>query len=369
MVRKVVCLVIVALSIVTFKEPRRTYAQDTRNPTTKVGIATILSGDLAILGDNARKTIETYKRHYLRRPIEFIFEDAKKGSKDGLRAFQSLINLSHVDMLIGPMTSNGIIAGSELINSTKTVLITPSTGGSNIDRAGQFIFRVGNSDVLNGIQQAELFKERGLLKIGLLTEETEYTTDIAISFRKRFAEIGGQIVYDQNFLPDNSDFRSQITSMLKNQPQAVFVSTQTGQAFGVFVKQLRLAQPNRNFEIHTNFVAASNPDAFSVAGSSIYGSYYMAPSYNRANPKLQEFLEWFRKDHNSEPAIAFQAAGIVDALNMLQSYLDEHGPYISQDYQKWLLANVKDYQGLMGKYSFDEDGNANVGFSPAKIEK
>jgi branched-chain amino acid transport system substrate-binding protein len=365
----IVCAICIAIAAIIAMRCRVASAQETHEPKVRIGVATILSGDLAVLGENARETIQTYQRHFMRHKIEFVFEDAKKSSLDGLRAFQSLINFEHVNLLIGPMTSNGIIAGAELINSTKTLLMTPSTGGSNIDHAGPFIFRIGNSDVRNGIQQAELFRARGLMKVGLLTEETEYTTDIASAFRKRFAEIGGSIVYDQTFLPDNNDFRSQIASLLNSKPQAIFVSTQTGQAFGVFVKQLRLAQPDMKFELHTNFIAASNPDAFTAAGTAIYGVYYMAPSYDHNNPELKKFLEFFKKDHGTEPPITFQAAGIVDSLNMLQSYLDKHPSFNSTEYQQWLLQNIKNYHGLMGEYSFDNEGNANIGFTEAKIEK
>ena len=344
-----------------------THAQT--NAPVRVGVATILSGDLAVLGQNIVRTVETYRKYYLRHPIEFITEDAKKGSADGLRAYQRLINLEHVHMLIGGTSSNGTIAGKDLINRSKTVMITPVTGGSNIDSAGPYIFRIGNSDVLNGIQQADYFIDNKLFRVAMLTEETEYTLDIAKFFRKRFSERGGQLVFDETFLPDTTDFRTQITLLKRSNPQAMFVGTQTGLAFGLFLRQLYSLSPDLKFKLHTNFLAASNPDAFAAAGDAIYGVNYMAPSYDDTNPALKQFFERYKEDHGAEPDIAFHTAGTVDALNMLQDYLDSHPQFDRQGFRDYLLAHIKSYRGLMGVYSFDGEGNANIGFRMAQVTR
>jgi len=70
----------------------------------------------------------------------------------------------------------------------------------------------------------------------------------------------------------------------------------------------------------------------------------------------------------SLPAIPMHAAGTVDALNLLQDYLDKASYYSRQGFHDFLLNNVKNYNGLMGSYSFDENGNADSGFTPYKIK-
>ena len=345
-------------------------AENQNNKTTiKVGVASVLSGDLQVLGQNIVNTVETYQKHYLRHPITFVYEDAKKSGMDGLRAYQSLINIHHVDMLIGGTTSNGTLAGKTIINSSKTVLITPLTGGSNIDQAGPFVFRIGNSDIKNGYQQAEYFINKGLNKVALYTEETEYTQDIATFFKKRFVELGGTLVSDLNFLPNSTDFKSEIAVLLSKKPQAIFMSTQTGLAFGIFVKQLKDMHKQNDIEIHTNFVAAANPDAFTAAGDAIYGVYYMAPVYDKNNPELIKFFGLYKNDHKVDPMIAFHTAGTFDTLNMLQNYLDTVKTFDRDGFQQYLLANIKNYHGLMGTYSFDSDGNADIGFEMSQITR
>lgn len=329
-----------------------------------VGVPGVLTGDLAVMGDNIKKTIQTYQRHYLRHPVQFVFEDAKKSGAEGLSAYKKLIEVDRADMLIGGSVSNGTMAAAALINQSKTVMITPLTGGSNVDNAGEYIFRIGNSDILNATQQADLFLERGIKNVALFTEQTEYTQDIAQHFREYFTKRGGNIVFDEDFLPDLPSFRSTILRLKSRKPQAVFMSTQTGLAFGIFIKEYRQIAPGTEAEIHTNFVAACNPDAFKAAGAALDGVRYLSPYYDRSDARLQKFFEEFERDHGSQPAIPMHSAGTFDSLELLQSYLDKAGSYSSEGFHDYLLREVKTYKGLMGLYSFDSRGNADIGFSP-----
>lgn len=114
-----------------------------------------------MIGANIQRTISTYNERYFRHPIKFVFEDARKGSVDGLTAYRKLVEVDKVDVLIGATTSNGTLA-------------------------------------------------RGFKKVALRTEQTDYTTDIAKFFRERFLASGGTIILDEEFLPDTTDFRSLI---------------------------------------------------------------------------------------------------------------------------------------------------------------
>lgn len=336
--------------------------------TVTVGVPGVLTGDLAVMGDNIRKTIQVYQKYYLRHPIRFVFEDSKKSGTDGLTAYKKLIEIDQVDMLIGGTVSNGTMAGAPLINKTKTVMIIPLTGGSNIDNAGEYIFRIGNSDIKNAREQADLLLSAGLTDVALFTEQTEYTQDIAEHFRRYFTQQGGRLVFDENFLPDLSSFRSTIVRLKSRRPKAIFMSTQTGLAFGIFIKEYRLYNPESNVEIHTNFVAASNPDAMAVAGSTLNGVKYLAPSYNKANPRLIRFFDQFKAEHGDIPAIPMHTAGTVDTLELLQSFLDRGTGFDKQMFHDFLLNEVGEYEGLMGRYSFDQKGNADIGFVPYKLQ-
>jgi ABC-type branched-subunit amino acid transport system substrate-binding protein len=144
--------------------------------------------------------------------------------------------------------------------------------------------------------------------------------------------------------------------------------TQTGTALGIFVKQWH-EQGAAPIPIHTSFVAAPNPDAYKIAGDALLGVYYMAPDYDRESPELQRFFGLYQQDHGRPPSIPFHTAGTVDTLNMLQTYLDKHPEYTRDGFKNYLLSEIKEYRGMMGVYSFDAEGNANLGFSLAQITR
>jgi|GEM_PF-2211463 len=332
----------------------------------KVGVPTLLSGDWAGLGQNIAMTVETYKRYYLKHPVEFIFEDAKVSSADGLKAYQRLISLEQVDLLVSVASANATVAGAPLANASRTVAVSVSTGGENVDRAGDWVFRLGNSDVLNGIQQAQIFIKNGIKSVALISEETEYTQDISRAFRREFEASGGQIDYSSDFSPDTTDFRTQVVALKAKAPAAIFFTTQTGTSLALFLRQLDQLG-GFGGQIHTTFTAADNPDANEIAKGKFRGLHYLAPAYNKESPKLKEFLKHYHKDHGKDPLITFHSAATVDALDLLQAYLEKHKRFDREGFRQYLLSQ-KNYPGLMGEFSFDAQGNANTGFVAARIE-
>ena len=336
-------------------------------PPVKVGIATVLTGDIAVVGDNIRKSVQAYQQLNPNQRLEFIFEDARLGSSDGLRAYQKLINSDKVDLAIAACSSNGTMAATSLFKSSKTPVISVSTGGSNIDQAGEYLFRIGNSDSLNGIQQAEHFINLGVTKVAVLTEQTEYTQDITRFFVPRFAELGGSLVFNQEFVPGTDDFRAILLKLRQTKPQALFIPTQTGTALGVILKQWHQIAPDSKAEIHTTFVAGPNRDAHQVAGQLIVGVYYMEPTFSETNERRKQLFAKYFELFGTEPAIPFHTAGLADTLDLLSQYLKTHPKFEEESFRKFLLS-VKDYDGMLGKLSFDQDGNTAIGFRIKQIQ-
>lgn len=338
-------------------------------PEVKVGMSAILTSDLAVYGKSDLNAARTYLKNFSRHNIKLIVEDGGLSSLDGLKSYQKLINVNKVDFLIAAGTSNGIMAAKSLVHSTKTLTMMASTGGYNIDDAGPWIFRIGNSDILNGVEQAKYFLENDIKEVALLTELTEYTTDISKAFKKTFLGQGGKIIYDESFLPNTRDFRTVVTKIISKKPKALFMPTQTGLALGILIKQLREQEKNGKIEVHTTMVAAPNPDAHKIAGKHIVGIHYMDPNYAPNSKLYRDFLKLYKEEHNGTPAAPFHVASVIDSLEHLQNFLDIYKKYDSIKFKKYLLTKVGKHCGYMGCYSFDSKGNTNLGFHSAIIEK
>lgn len=332
----------------------------------KVGMGAILSGDIAVFGQNDLRSATLYLKHFSRHNIKLIAEDARLSSKDGLTAYQKLINIDKVDLIIAAGTSNGVIAAKNIIEKTKTPTLMASTGGSNVDQASSWIFRIGNSDILNGTQQAEHLIKLNHRKIALITELTEYTMDISEHFKKRYKILGGTLILDEQFKPGETDFKTFIFKLLRKQPEAIFLPSQTGTVLGVFLKQLR--QINKDIPIFTTMVAAPNPDAHRVAGKYILGVNFMDPEFADSK-QYHKFEELYIKEYGEPPTIPFHGAAVIDSLEHLQDFLDQNKQFDNQKFKTYLTNSVKDYCGYMGCYSLDDRGHSNLGFKANTITK
>src|SRR5690606_34383728 len=140
------------------------------------------------------------------------------------------------------------------------------------------------------------------------------TGDVRHGFVNSFPNDKSVIVVDERFAPETTDFRSLISRVAIQKPDALIILTQTGRPLGLILKQWA-AQNLPIISISTTFVAAANPDAAAIAGPLINGVKYMAPAYDVDGEEWQRFLSLYQQEYGKSPAIEFHAAGVVDSLN------------------------------------------------------
>jgi branched-chain amino acid transport system substrate-binding protein len=332
----------------------------------KIGIITMQTGNLAFLGENvvnsARLAVEKLGRA---QDVEFIIEDV--GDLDGqgraaVTAAQKLINVDKVQFIIDGMSSNGTMAVAPIVNEAKVVMVTPLTGGQNVDESGEYVFRNGPSDILGGVIPAEDMSDKfGFKKVALITDNAEYTLDIVKHFKKAFT---GMIVSDQVVQPDGQDYRTDLAKIKAANPEAVFLNTATGVSARYIIKQAR--ELGINVPIFANFIAYG-PDLISIAGLAAEGVYIYDPEFNQSSLEVVGFLADYKKEFGFEPPIAFHTTGTYDDVKMGLEAIDAVG-YDGQKIHDYLLENIQNWKGYNGTVSFDAQGNSGTGFILKQIK-
>jgi branched-chain amino acid transport system substrate-binding protein len=237
--------------------------------------------------------------------------------------------------------------------------MTPVTGGNNIDSAGEYIFRNANADVLAGRDLARAMLKLGYKNVGVIAEVTEYTLDIKKTFEETIKSEGGTIVSSEEFQPNTKDYRTLVTKIRAAKPQALLVLSQLGTNAAQFIKQSR--ELGFNPPLFTDFTFATNETAKKTVGS-FDGIYFADPSYDASNPKTKAFFDLYQKTYGISSVVPFHAAASYDVVMMYADALKVVGDD-SEKVKNWLLSNVKNRQGLMGTFSFDEKGNSDLGFT------
>ena len=333
--------------------------QDANEPI-KIGVSTILTGDFAALGENivntARLAVDEINvgGGINGRPLELYIQDAGLDSKTGLSAAQKLVNVDGVKYIIGGTTSNGTLAAAPLMNEQKVIYMTPVTGGTNVDTAGEYVFRVANGDSLAGRDLANGAVKLGFKKVVLVTEVTEYTLDIKKSFIQTY---NGNIVINEDFQPGTTDFRTLVAKVAATKPDAIVVLSQTGVAGAHFVKQSRDA--GVSVPIFTDFTFVANTAAKEIVGS-FEGVYFTDPAFGADEKITKEVFARYEAKYGTAPFIGFHAASTYDSVMMLADALRAVGDD-SERVHDYLLT-IKNRAGLMGTYSLDAQGNSDLGF-------
>ena len=353
-------ILIIIICIVTFIFLNK----DNKNTTIKIGVSTILSGDFAALGENivnaAKLTVEEINKSggINGKKIELIIEDAGLDGKSGLSAAQKLINIDRVKYIIGGTSSNGTLSVAPLVNKEHIIYMTPVTGGSNVDNAGEYIFRTANSDLLAGRDIATAMNKLGYKKVGVIAEVTEYTIDLKKSFEKQTLSLGNEIVVSEEFQSGTTDFRTLISKIKFSKIEALLIVSQTGIGGANLIKQMREVKFNPT--IFSDFTFVTNESAKNIVGN-FEGVYFADPKYNQDNKKTEDFLSLYKEKYKKQSLIPFHAVSTYDNIMLLTSAIKEVGDN-SEKVHDWLITKVKNYNGLMGTYSLDEKGNSDLGF-------
>ncbi|OGM95107.1 hypothetical protein A2524_03405 [Candidatus Wolfebacteria bacterium RIFOXYD12_FULL_48_21] len=336
----------------------------------KIGVSTFMSGDLAALGENIANTAQlaadeiNAKGGINGRQIQLVVEDAKCDSKTGLSAVSKLVNTDKVKYIIGGMCSNGTIAAAPIANQNKVVLMTPVTGGRNVDEAGEYIFRTANSDLLAGRNIAEAMAKKGYKKVGVIAETTEYTIDIKKSFEQKAQELGMTVVIAEEFQPNTTDFRTIASKIKAENLDAILVASQTGISGGNLIKQMNTIGVKA--PVFSDFLLVLNADVKKILGS-FEGIHFADPSYNANNAGLRDFFAAYKTKYGKDPVVPFHSAATYDDMQLLATAIATVGDD-SAKVRDWLTTNVKNYNGFMGTYSLDQSGNSDIGFTVKVIK-
>lgn len=334
--------------------------QEPKQETIKVGIMTLTSGDLAFLGQNIVDSAELARQELgYDDKIEFIIEDVGGLGTGGetVSAYRKLVDIDDIDIIIDGMSSDSTMVVAPHLDTDKVLMITPLTGGENIDNAANYLFRNGPSDVAAGTTPAKDIYERfNYTKIALLTDNAEYTLDISKHFRNTYV---GEIVGDEIITPDLKDYRTVVNKINSEDIDAIVINTATGMSAGYIIKELY--EIGNQKPIFANFLAF-NPNTLSIAGQDAFeGVYIYDPEFDENSATTQDFFTKYKEKYNKDSPIPFHATGTYDAVKMIGQALD-NGATTGEEVRIYLLENIQNWQGLNGIVSLDEKGNAQTGF-------
>lgn len=338
--------------------------EKTAGETVKIGGILPLSGDGAAYGEPLQKVAQialdevNAKGGVQGKKLEIIWEDGKCNGNDAAIAANKLINIDKVKVIYGGFCSSETLAVAPIAEAAKVVVLSPGSSSPDITNAGQYIFRNYPSDATQGKVLAEGAKEKGFKKVGILSEQNDYTLGIQRVFEAKFKELGGEIV-TSTYLPDDTDFRTSLLKLKSEGVDALLVDPQTPAKADLIFKQLE--EMKWEVKLMGNDVVAGYQDLISKYAKLVEGMVVAEFTYDKENPAFKKLAEKFKEVAGKELPYGTYASTCYDAVYILQEALEKSGN--DAEAIKTYLAGIKDRKGLGGSLTFDENGDPKAGHS------
>lgn len=163
----------------------------------KIGYLADFSGPLAEFGPAIQTGVELAIKHINDAggvngmPVEFVVGDDKTDATAAVEEARRLIEVEGVSAIVGPLASGVTIAVTESVAAAAgVVVISPSATSPSITDANDdgYLFRSTTSDAAQGVVLADLAKNEGLTKVGVLYLNDAYGQGLADAFEASFGE-------------------------------------------------------------------------------------------------------------------------------------------------------------------------------------
>ncbi|MEY2490974.1 MAG: branched-chain amino acid transport system substrate-binding protein [Verrucomicrobiota bacterium] len=328
--------------------------------TIRIGEYACLTGQTASFGtashQGAQMVIDDANAHggILGKQIKLITEDDQSKPGEAATAVRKLISRDHVVALIGEMVSSRSLEAGPIAQQNKIPMVSGSSN-PNVTKIGNYVFRVCFIDSFQGTVMAK-FALNSLKKtrVAVLTDvRQDYSVGLAQFFKEYFTKNGGTVVALQSYSSGDQDFKAQLISIKAANPEAIFVP-------GYYNEVGLIALQAHELGITVPLMGGDGWDSpllTQIGGVALEGSFFTNHfSTEDQSPIIQDFIREFKKRFSRDPdgmaALGYDAAKVLlDA--MVRSGSTE--PAKVRD----ALAATKDFQGVTGKITIDENRNAN----------
>jgi branched-chain amino acid transport system substrate-binding protein len=297
------------------------------------------------------------------RMIELVVEDSKCNAQDAITAYNKLTDVDGVKIILGTSCSGAMLGAAPLAEKEGVVMFSGLATNPDIAEAGDYIFRTAMSDLQLGIDTGNLLWADGVRKLATLNEATDYAEGVRRESVAQFEKRGGEVVAEERYPSDVTDFRSQLTKLFGANPDALHVAAQAEFAGGTIVKQAR--ELGFDGPIYSDVVVAG-ATALEIAGDAATGVIAVIADLDPVNNKAQEVLKNFKAKYDYV-TLRWYIGSAYDDVYITAECLKKTGDDQDADGFRDCLYDIT-WSGAIGdRYSFDDKGEV-VGLSNLVVE-
>lgn len=338
--------------------------------TIKLGFVAQLTGNQAELGIQERNGVQLAVEEINAdggidgRNIELIVKD-DMGTEEGAKlANKELLNESVV-AIIGHSTSSQTISGLEVTNKEGILLISPTASTHELSGIDDNFFRVVTSNKARTQMFANrIYDIRKIDSLGIIynTDNINYSKAYLDTFEKEYILKGGNITDKVAFSSkEEVDFEDIVNNIKNTNPSGILIIANDFDT--AFIAQA-IRIDSWNIPIFTS--AWAQTETLINHGGKAVEDMEVEVVYPQdiLTPKYIKFKDDFISRFGKNPS--FGASFGYESMQVLKIALKETGG--KAEGLKQALLEVKEFEGLIDKFSFDKYGDVERDFYFSKIE-
>ena len=259
--------------------------------------------------------------------------------------------------VLGEVSSSRSLAAAPVFDKAGIPMLSPASTNEAVTQKGPHIFRICYIDPFQGYVVAKFATETlKAKKIAIFRDKkSDYSNGLADAFTKSFTSMGGTIALDTSYTGGDSDFNSQLAQIKAANPDGVFIP-------GYYGDIGPIARQAKDLKLTVPILGADGWDSSELVkgaggpGGALEGAYF-ANHYSKDDkaPVVQNFVKAYQAKYNKIPSC--NAALGYDAMKILADAIKRAGSPDREAITK-ALAATKDYPGVTGVVSIDENRNA-----------
>lgn len=289
--------------------------------------------------------------------IELDEVDNKSDKTEAVTAAQKLVS-DKVTVVLGSYGSGVSIAAGQYFADAKIPAIGCSCTNPQVTKGNDFYFRTAYIDPFQGTVMAKFALDNSYKKAAVITQlGDDYSSGLGSFFLKAFKENGGEIVAEEQFQTNQTDFKAILAKIKDTNPDFIFAPSSITTA-PLIIKQAR--------ELGIDAVIGAgdtweNATIIENAGESAEG-VVLSTFFDEADPSTEEakkfvggFKEFLKKNNQDEIIPAVSALG-YDAYLVAYKAIEKAGS-LDGEAIKNALKDIQ-VEAVTGNISFDENGDA-----------
>ena len=290
--------------------------------------------------------------------VELVEVDNKSDKTEAVNAAQKLVS-EKVSVVLGSYGSGVSIAAGQIFADAKIPAIGCSCTNPQVTEGNDYYFRVCFIDPFQGTVMANYAFQNGAKSAAVITQlGDDYSSGLGSFFKDAFAKLGGEIVSEEQFQTNQTDFKAILTNIKAANPDIIFAPSSITTA-PLIIKQARELGITATIAAgdtweNSTIIENAGKDAEGVVLSTFFDE--AEPANDEAAAFIKGFNEYLVKNKQEDIIPDVSALGYDSYLSAIKAI--ETANSTDTTAIRDALKGVQ-IDGVTGSITFNETGDAN----------